>query len=146
MQDLPHLYQVSAHALPGEHVAVRANDLPELTTDAPAEFGGPGDRWSPETLLAGAIADCFVLTFRAVSRASKLEWSELDCSVEATLDRPEDKVTRFTKIRVMATLKVPADVDPAKADRLLHKAEQGCLITNSLTAETALETTVEVAG
>jgi len=30
-------------------------------------------------VLCASIADCFVLTFRAIARASKPEWSELAC-------------------------------------------------------------------
>jgi uncharacterized OsmC-like protein len=41
-------------------------------------------------------------------------------------------------------LRVPGGTDPAKAERLLHKAEETCLITNSLLAEVALSTDVQV--
>ena len=45
-----------------------------------AEFGGPGDLWSPETMLAGAVAGCFILTFRAAARASSasIPWRKLN--------------------------------------------------------------------
>ena len=46
-------------------VALSGDGLPAIATAPPAEFGGPGDRWSPETLLAAAVADCFVLGFRS---------------------------------------------------------------------------------
>jgi hypothetical protein len=57
---------------------------------APAEFGGPGDQWSPESLLAGAIASCFALTFRFVARAQKvcrhvLERAEHECLITNSL-------------------------------------------------------------
>ena len=34
----------------------------------PKEFDGPGDQWSPEQLLTAAVADCFVLNFRTMTR------------------------------------------------------------------------------
>ena len=77
MQDLPHHYQVNASAEVDGNVVLKADDLPQIITAPPAEFGGPGDQWSPETLLVGAVANCFVLTFRAIARASKLDWSNL---------------------------------------------------------------------
>ncbi len=141
MHPYPHLYQVRAAARPEGDVALDADRLPTLATNAPAEFDGPGDRWSPETLLCGAVADCFLLSFRAVARASKLEWNALDCHVEGTLDRVEGK-TRFTRLHVKATLRVPAGTDEARAVKLLEKAEQVCLISNSLLAERHLEPTV----
>ena len=41
-----------------------------------------------------------------------------------------------------ATLVVPPDTDGERAHRLLEKAEAGCLVTNSLSAEIHLDATV----
>ncbi len=144
MQDLPHHYHVNASAEADGNVTLKADDLPMLVTAPPAEFGGPGDQWSPETLLVGAIADCFILTFRAVARASKLEWTRLECSAEGVLERVE-RVTRFTTVTVRATLTVPAGTDSEKAERLLEKSEEACLITRSMLAESHLEAEIIVA-
>lgn len=137
MQDLPHHYQATAMASSDSHVALRATDLPEITTAAPAEFGGPGDHWSPEHLLVGTVANCFILTFRAVARNSKLDWIHIECSPTGVLERVE-KVTRFTAFTVNTKLTVPEGTDVEKAHRLLHRAEAGCLITQSLLADTQL--------
>jgi len=137
MQDLPHHYHATARAAADSHVALNTGDLPEIITAAPAEFGGPGDQWSPEHLLVGTVANCFILTFRAIARNSKLDWTHLECSPVGMLERV-DQTTRFTQFTVNATLIVPAGTDTDKAQRLLHKAEAGCLITQSLLAETRL--------
>jgi len=144
MQPYPHLYLVRAAARPEGDVPVDADRLPTLQTAAPAEFDGPGDRWSPETLLCAAVADCFLLSFRSVARASKFDWRSLECSVEGKLDRVEGK-SRFTHMHLRATLRVPTGTDEARAVRLLEKAEHVCLVSNSLSAERHLESTV-VAG
>jgi len=143
MQDLPHHYQVSASAETAGNIVLKADDLPQLVSAPPAEFGGPGDQWSPEHLLVAAVADCFILTFRAIARASKLEWSGLASSATGVLDRVE-RVNRFTSFTVSATLTVPAGTDIDKAQRLLEKSESACLITNSLTAGCQLETDIVV--
>ena len=65
MQDLPHHYFASAEGTAEGDILLGAPGAPALRSASPAEFGGPGDRWSPETLLVGAVADCFILTFRA---------------------------------------------------------------------------------
>jgi peroxiredoxin-like protein len=143
MQDLPHHYVVSAGAKVAGNVVLSSDGVADLESAPPAQFGGPGDQWSPESLLVAAVADCFVLSFRAIARASRLEWDSLSCQVEGTLDRVE-RVTQFTGFTVTATLDVPADTDEGKAQRLLEKAEQACLITNSLKADSHLEATVRV--
>ena len=141
MHPYPHRYTVQAQAEATGDVDLDAEGVPTLKTAPPVEFDGPGDRWSPETLLCAAVADCFVLSFRAVARASKLDWQAVEASVEGKLDRIEGK-SRFTEIVVRATLRVPAGTDHQRAEKLMEKAEQVCLISNSLLAERRLEATV----
>ncbi len=143
MHPYPHLYTVQATAEPTGDVPLTAAGLPAIATAPPAEFDGPGDRWSPETLLCGAVADCFLLSFRAVARASKLDWNSLDCSVDGKLERVDGR-TFFTEIVVRATLRVPAGTDPDRATKLLEKAEHVCLVSNSLVAQRRLDPTVIV--
>ena len=145
MKDLPHAYSASAAATPEGEVTLASPGLASIASAAPVEFGGPGDRWSPETLLVAAVADCFTLSFRAVAVASKLAWTALDVRATGTLDKLE-RATRFTRVDVRAALRVPAGVDPARAQRLLERAEQICFISNSLVCPRHLEASVEVAA
>ncbi|MFC1695285.1 OsmC family protein [Pseudomonadota bacterium] len=137
MQDYPHHYVVSADAPAEGIIKVSSDGLETLPSLAPAEFGGPGDLWSPETLFVAAVADCFILTFRAIARGSHFEWNSVKCEVDGILDRV-DKVTRFTEFHVRVTLRVPEGTDVHKAERLVEKSDHVCLVTNSLTAETIL--------
>lgn len=143
MQDFPHHYRTTATARHDSHVELTSPGLPSLPAAAPAEFGGPGDHWSPETLMAAAVASCFKLSFKAIARAAKFEWTSIRCDVVAVLDRV-DRVTQFTEFHQTVLLEVPAGSDEAKALRLLEKAERSCLVTNSLTGVTRLDATVRV--
>lgn len=145
MQDLPHRYTASASSETEGDVRLESPRLPTLSSDGPAEFGGSGDRWSPETLLMAALADCFSLGFRVIAKASKFEWKSLRCEVEGTLERVE-KATWFTGFEVRAWLRVPAGTDEARARSLLEKAERTCFIANSLKGKSHLVTSIEVAG
>ena len=141
MQDYPHHYVVRADAPEQGIISVSSAGLESLPSLAPAEFGGPGDLWSPETFLVASVADCFILTFRAVARGSHFEWNSIECEVDGILDRV-DRVTRFTEFHVKVTLHVPEGTDQHKAERLVEKSDHVCLVTNSLTAKTILETHV----
>lgn len=144
MEPFPHHYTVHASAnLQGE-IVLDAEKLPRLVTATPAEFGGPGDRWSPETLLVAAVADCFALTFRGIAAASKFSWISLSCEVTGSLDRV-DHVTQFTGFVVRARLEVASETSREQAMRMLAKAEQTCLVTNSLKGKCKLEAVVEAA-
>ena len=142
MKSFPHEYAVTAVGSPDGDLELRADRSPALRSAPSAEFDGPGDRWSPETLLVAAVADCFALTFRGVARALELPWISLSCEVSGTLDRVE-RVTQFTRFRIRVHLIVLAGTSEELARRALEKAEHGCLIANSLKATSELETTVE---
>jgi organic hydroperoxide reductase OsmC/OhrA len=142
MTPLPHRYVVTAFPGPAHDVALSSPGVRPLTTAAPVEFDGPGGLWSPETLLVGAVADCFAITFRGVARASQLEWIDMSCEVTGTLDRI-DGVMRFTQVDLHARLTLPDTAGEALAGRVLDKAKRTCLITNSLTADVHLHTSIE---
>jgi organic hydroperoxide reductase OsmC/OhrA len=143
MEGYPHHYLANATGGNEGNVVVSGKGLPGLDTQSPPQFGGPEGVWSPETMLSAAVANCFVLSFRAIARASKFEWTSLDCNVDGVLDRPE-RATYFTTFKVHAVLRVPTDVKLEMAQRLLEKAEQICLITASLKAEVVLTTDIQV--
>ena len=143
MRELPHHYTVTAAAVPHNGVVLDSEGLVPLMTDAPIEFDGPGDRWSPETLLTVAIADCFALTFRGVAKHWKLPWIALGCRVTGTLGRVE-RATQFTAFTIHASLRLPVDADLDQAERLLERTERTCLISNSLKGKVSLETKIEV--
>jgi organic hydroperoxide reductase OsmC/OhrA len=141
MHPYPHLYLASATGNPAGAVTVTSPQLPDIESAPPPEFDGPGGIWSPESLLCAAVADCFILTFRGVTRAAKFEWLALECRVQGTLERVEGK-SQFTKFATFATLSLAAGADSAKARSLLERAEHGCLIANSLLGERTLESEI----
>jgi len=142
MTSYPHHYVTSASALRDGNVSVESVGLPALSTAPPAEFGGPGDLWSPETLCVGAVANCFVLTFRAVARAAKLPWVSLRADAIGTLDRVQG-VTQFTRFAIHALLDVQAGVSEQDAKAALERAERACLIRNSLKGPSHLTITIQ---
>jgi organic hydroperoxide reductase OsmC/OhrA len=142
MKPFPHEYAVTVVSSPDHDVHVTAERVPVMPSAAPAEFGGPGDRWSPETLLVAAVGDCFAITFQAVARVAALPWTFLRCEVAGTLDR-QDAGPQFTRFELRARLGVPAGTNKELARRAMEKAERGCLIARSLKASVALEITIE---
>jgi organic hydroperoxide reductase OsmC/OhrA len=57
----------------------------------------------------------------------------MTCEATGTLDRGEH-VTRFTRFDLQVSLDVPDGVSDEQARRLVVRAEQSCLIGNSLNA------------
>jgi organic hydroperoxide reductase OsmC/OhrA len=138
MEPFPHHYPVTATVSANSNVRLTTPGTAAIKSAGPLQFGGPGDLWSPEALLSAAVADCFVLSFRAIARAARFEWTSLDCDVNGTLDKIDGQ-TRFTEFAVLARLTVPRGSGREKAEKLLAKAKKTCLITNSLNASSHLD-------
>ncbi|MGE0320819.1 MAG: OsmC family protein [Polyangiaceae bacterium] len=144
MDPFPHVYQAAAQGRGEGLIRLSSPGVPDLASAGPKEFGGPGDRWSPETLLMAAAADCFILTFRAIAAASKLEWESLECNATGTLDKVEREI-RFSQIDLDVKLLVGDESVVERALRLLEKSEKHCLISSSLRCETKVHAKVQVA-
>ena len=141
MQQLPHHYTAHAEGQPTGTLTTHVEGLETLQVAAPKQFDGPGDQWSPEDLLVASAADCLILTFRAVASASRLDWLNLACEATGTLESVE-RITRFTELHLEATLEIGAGESKEKAERVLVKAEQACLVTNSLNTKTHLHVNI----
>src|SRR5690606_29356977 len=144
MASFPHAYSVTAAGGPDGVLPVKSQGLPTLETTAPPEFGGPAGYWSPETLLTGAVANCLILTFRALAAPRKLPWSKLDVSASGEVNKTREGL-KFTAFRIDAVLTIGADEDEAQARALLDSAKKHCLVTASLNAETELRAEIRKA-
>jgi len=144
MHPFPHHYIVNAAVRPDGDVPLSADGMRVIESAPPKEFDGPGNQWSPEGLLTAAVADCFVLNFRAIAKISKFAWTHLDAKTQGTLDRANGKM-HFTRFDTHARLQVPAGADVERAKKLLEKAELTCLVANSLNGERHLTADVVVA-
>jgi len=143
MKPFPHHYQVNGKGQETGYTTLSSRGLKPIVSAPPAEFNGPDDLWSPETLFVGAVADCFILTFKTIAAAAKLRWTNLVCDAEGVLDRAVDGV-RFTGIDLHVRLELPLPTDKDKAERLLEKAEKACLIGNSLRFKPTLHSEILV--
>ena len=138
MQKLPHSYDITATAQASSTVTNTKAGLPDLEIAPPASFDGPGDIYSPEDLLVASIASCFILSFRAIAGPSRLDWESISVDVAGTLDSVE-RAIQFTGFETGVSLSLAAGASREKAEKLLHKADQACFITNSLKAPASLE-------
>jgi organic hydroperoxide reductase OsmC/OhrA len=143
MHPFPHRYTVTATMHPSGDIPLATEGVRVIESAPPKEFDGPGNQWSPEGLLTAAVADCFLLTFRAIAAASKFPYQSLDARTQGTLERIDGKM-RFTRFDTHATLRIPAGGDVERAKALMQKAEASCLIANSLNAERHVEPEVIV--
>ena len=144
MKPFPHIYDAQLVGGATGYAELGSAGLPDLIVASPADFDGPGDAWSPEHLLLGAVESCLLLTFRAIARASKFEFISMEVDAEGVVDR-QGGVTRFTSITLRPKLVIGADADVERARQLLAKAEKNCLVSASLSTPVRLEPQIAVA-
>lgn len=119
---------------------------PELDTTidvaTPPQFnkGMPGI-WSPEHLFTAAVSSCFMTTFLAIAENFKLDFESLDIASKGVLEQVDGKFL-MTKVLLYPKLVIKDAKDKERAERVLHKSEAACLISNSVKA--TVEMTPEV--
>ncbi len=137
-------YSAQAHWTQHKRGILEVADIPRtINFAAPPEFGGEPGLWTPEHMLVGAVATCYVSTFRAMAEYSKLPFRGMDVKVEGTIEKQEGGF-RFTNIVVRPTVVLEKEEDRERAQRLVEKAERACLISRSLLCKIALEPEIKV--
>jgi peroxiredoxin-like protein len=144
MHPFPHCYDAQLIGGPSGYGEVTTGGVPPLRSAPPAQFGGPGDAWSPEHLLLAAVETCFLFTLRAVARASGVEFSTVAVSADGTVDRI-DGVTRFTNIVLHVRAEIPAASDEARMRQVIDKSEHACLVSASLSTPVRLDVEIHAA-
>jgi len=115
--------------------------LPTLQFDAPSDFDGPGNPWSPEHLFVAAVQTCLLLTIRGVARASKVDLLRVEVGGAGIVDRREG-VTRFTDLVLRPRVSVPQGTDRELVLRVIEKSERTCLVAASLSTPVRVEAAV----
>ncbi|WP_339611871.1 OsmC family protein [uncultured Planktosalinus sp.] len=112
----------------------------------PPEFpkGMPGI-WSPEHLFVASVCSCLMTTFLAVAENSKLEFSNFECHAKGVLAKKDNKF-QITEVHLFPSVTIPSTEKKERAERILEKSEQHCLISNSILSKISMQTTVKVAG
>lgn len=128
-----HSYNISLKWEEGRKGIMESPELPtkiEVATPPEFEKGIPGI-WSPEHLYTTSVLSCFMTTFLAIAEYSKLEFKTFNCDAEGILDKVDGKFL-MTEINLNAKLKINDINNKEKAERILHKSEAACLISNSI--------------
>lgn len=139
-----YFYSTDVEWTGARHGALTSDSLPTLQVDAPPEFKGNEGAWTPEHLFVGAISSCFMTTFIAIAENSKLDFENFKINAKGTLEKIEGKGLMITEVVLHPTLTIKDAGAQARASRILEKAEQHCLISNSAKTQIRLEPEIKV--
>ncbi len=90
--------------------------------------------WSPEHLFTAAVCSCLMTTFLAIAENSKLEFSHFECKSQGKLEQVEGRFL-MTEVILEPEVTINNESEREKAEKVLHKSEAHCLISNSVKAK-----------
>ena len=142
----PHIFNVNLKWVADRIGEVSSPELLDaIDVATPPQFPkGVDGVWSPEHFFTAAVNSCFMTTFLAVAENSKLEFTTFSCESEGILDKVDGKYI-MTEIILKPFLNIVNEADAEKAERILHKSESACLISNSITSKVTLQPTITFA-
>ena len=139
-----HHYTTTLNWEEGRIGELGAPTLPEIKVATPPEFPkGVPNTWSPEHLFVAASNTCLMTTFLAIAENSKLEFKEYSCEAEGKLERIEKRFM-ISEIVLKPKIVLSQEKDIERAKRIIHKAEEHCLISNSMKTKIILEPDIKV--
>ena len=141
----PHTYNVNIEWTNSRKGIMSSPELKNsLEVATPPNFPkGEEGIWSPEHLYTGAVGSCFMTTFLSIAENSKLDFESLKIACKGILEQVERKL-EMTKIIMQPVVTIKNEKDRERAERILQKAEEACLISNSIKSQIEMKATVEV--
>lgn len=134
-------YEVSVRWTGEKKGALTVAGKPPVEVATPPEFKGHEGIWSPEDLYVGAVNSCIMTTFLAFATRAGLAFERYESEAEGLLEFLDGRFV-FTKIVVRPRVTLATGSDRDQAEEILHKAEENCLVSNSIRTEVVLEPTI----
>lgn len=131
MPKFPMKFAVRASASEGISVnwTADAGQLSPIPCAIPHEFSGPGGGYSPEDLLALAVLNCIIATYKVYCEKAKVHFAEIVGEASVTVDLQEG---RLSMPQLDIALDVKGASDPEKARKTLDQAIRDCAVSNAV--------------
>ncbi|MEJ5304977.1 MAG: OsmC family protein [Ignavibacteria bacterium] len=139
-----HLYEINLKWTEQKKGLLSASGLPDIEVATPPQFsGGHEGIWSPEHLFVSSVAVCIMTTFLAIAELSKLEFVSYESRATGKLEKVDNKYM-ITEVTVEPIIKIKYEKDLERAERIIHKAEANCLISNSIKSKVILNPKIQL--
>ncbi len=119
--------------------------MPKIKVATPPEFPkGIPNTWSPEHLFVASANICLMTTFLAIAENSKLNFISYSCDGTGKLERVDGKFM-ISEIELKPRIIVREEKDIERAERIIEKSENACLISNSIKTKIILNPEITLA-
>lgn len=127
-----HYYKTYLKWDEGRIGTLSSETLDSFKVATPPEFPkGVPNTWSPEHLYVASINACLMTTFLAIAENSKLEFISFSCESKGKLEKVDGRFM-ISEVELSSEIKVNNERDKERAGRIIVKAEEHCLISNSV--------------
>jgi peroxiredoxin-like protein len=134
-----HTYNLHLDWQKGRIGQFSSSEVPDLDVATPPQFPkGVPDIWSPEHLLVGALSSCLMTTFLAIAENSNLLFTSFECDAEGKLEKVDGRFM-MSEVTLRPKVVINHEKDRERALRIIEKAENACLISNSVKSKINLE-------
>lgn len=143
--EFSHVYHVAATWQTARRGIMQSDELHQsLEVATPPPFpGGEEGIWSPEHLLVASVNSCLMATFLAIAENSKLEFISYHCNGSGKLEKVDGKYI-ISEIHLQPIIVLKNEQDKEKAERIIHKSDAACLISNSIKSKIILTPTINI--
>jgi peroxiredoxin-like protein len=143
MEEIHH-YKTKVKWEEGRIGTLSSPTLDSFKVATPPEFPkGVPNTWSPEHLFVASINICLMTTFVAIADNSKLEFESFECEGVGKLEKVDGKFM-ISEVELNPIVKIKYDKDKERAERIINKAENLCLISNSAKSKIILNPQIEI--
>jgi len=134
-----HYYNTTVKWTEGRKGELIEPTMPTIEVATPPEFPkGVPNTWSPEHLYVASANICLMTTFLAIAENSKLNFKSFECDGIGKLEKVDGRFM-ISEIILKPKVIVTEEKDIERAERIIEKAENHCLISNSMKTEIKLE-------
>ncbi len=118
--------------------------MESITVATPPDFPkGVPNIWSPEHLFTASVNICLMTTFLAIAENSNLKFKSFTSDVSGKVEKTDGGYF-FTEIELKPKIIIADEKDRERAGRIIEKAKNACLISNSIKSKVTMETEISV--
>lgn len=97
------------------------------------------EAWSPPHMLLAAVESCFLITLISIAEKMKIGIKSYASTAEGVVASPDGKHSEISEIVLKPTFHLENDEDRPRLKLLAQKAEEYCLVRNSLKTKVKVE-------
>ncbi len=95
--------------------------------------------WSPVHMLLAAVETCFMVTFMAIAEKARLKVVSYESSAIGEMSAPDGKHYEISKVTLIPKVKLENSADEARLKTLFEKAEEHCVVANTLKIKSVIQ-------